>query len=133
MRAVQNVQGYCRAARQCQMPPATCAQKQGRDAGGHRRRQQRGRIADGEHVARLILAKPERMRGDAVRSGYQIGTDITGQRHFGHRQQQPAIGHVVASRDAPGQDARADEIAHPPLGRQIDRRWRPILAAGYFP
>ena len=50
-----------------------------------------------------------------------------GQRHLGHRDQQAAVGEVVAGGDAAGADLAADEIAVAAFGGEIDRRRRALL------
>ncbi len=54
------------------------------------------------------------------------GADAAGQRHLGDGDQQPAVGDVVAGAHPALLDQRADEVAAPPLRREVDR-WRRAL------
>ena len=54
----------------------------------------------------------------------QIDAGVAGKRHFRDRDQQAAVGHVVASGHRAGGDQVTDEVAVAPFRRQIDRHHR---------
>src|SRR6185369_16928375 len=60
------------------------------------------------------------------------GTDAAGDRHFRQRDEQTAIGAIMASSDLAGFDQAAHEIAIAALGDEIDRRWRTLFPAVHF-
>jgi hypothetical protein len=61
----------------------------------------------------------KRIEGDAPPAGH---------RHLGDRDEEAAIGNVVAGGDLTGADQAAHEIAVMPLGGEIDR-WRQAVLA----
>ena len=82
-----------------------------------------------DQIACLVLAEEERDRLDRRARDADFGTDVAGQRHFGQRDQQPAVGEIVARVDAAVFDQLAHECAVLLLRREIDRRRGALFAA----
>ena len=102
-------QRYGNAVRQCQF----LIRHGGSDfmrgnAGGLRRAEQGRGILHRQHVAGLVFAEPEFCAG-LRRSEGDAG--IPGERHFRDRDEQAAVGEVVAGADVAGGDLGAHEIA----------------------
>ena len=77
-------------------------------------------------VARLILAEPECVSGDAGGAA-STAPILAGHRHFGERDEKAAVGDVVCRGNNAVADQRPDEFAVAPLGGEIDRRRRALL------
>ena len=79
-------------------------------------------IADRGDIDALVLGEiagmAERRRAVDQRA------DIAGERHFGERDREAAVGDVVAGGDRAAGDRGADELAGGPLLVQVDRRRR---------
>ena len=83
-----------------------------------------------DHVAPLVLAEPEGV--GCKRCAIELGADAGRHRHFGERDQEPAVGDIMHRGGDALDDQRADEIAGHALGRKIDRRRRALLALADF-
>ena len=83
-------------------------------------------VADGGDIDALVLGE---IAGMAERRGaVDQRADIAGQRHFGERDGEAAVGDVVAGGDRAAGDRGADELAGGLLGVQVDGRRRAASA-----
>ena len=85
---------------------------------------------DGQHVAALVLAEPDRVRRQLPLVGEQLDADAAGQRHLGDGDEQAAVRDVVHGRNLAFADQRAHEAAGLDLVGEIDRRRRAFELAG---
>ena len=84
-------------------------------------------VGDGGDVDALVLGE---IAGAAERRrAVDQSADIAGQRHFGERDGEAAVGDVVAGGDRAAGDRGADELAGDALLVQVDRRRRAGLAS----
>ena len=70
--------------------------------------------------------------GVGVAGGVQGEAEVRSQGHLGGRHDQPAVGKVMHRPQQPRPDQAAHEVAIAPLGGEIHRRRRPVLAAQEF-
>ncbi len=83
---------------------------------------------DGEQIESLVLAEEGSRHAERLRLVDQRAY-APRERHLRERDREPAVGDVVAGSNQPRLDRLADIGAGAPLGHQVDRRRRAVLAA----
>ena len=88
-------------------------------------------IMDGDDIDALVFGEEGRRAAERLLT-VDHRADVAGQRHFGKRHGNAAVGHVVNGAELAIGDAVADQVAGLALGGEIDGRGRALFAAMAF-
>ncbi|PAV93058.1 hypothetical protein WR25_09609 [Diploscapter pachys] len=105
--------------------PAGPAQRLRLDAGGVGRTQEveQRMIVDGDDIDALVFGEEGRRTAERLLA-VDHRADVAGQRHFGERHGNAAVGHVVDGAQLAVDDGVADQVAATPTGRDARRACR---------